>query len=369
MPEKYKEYEITLTLVDGRKLKVPIVVPVGERGEQGPPGERGEPGFPGPRGERGLPGEKGPQGERGEKGERGEQGEQGVPGERGERGEGFRISKTYPSIEAMNAGFATDGVPLNGFVLISTENTNDADNAKLFVKQVDGYSYLTDISGIDGALTEEQVRLLDKLSEWYDKTHYVNMTGTFTATVDSTTVEIGSTITSTFTWKFSKQPAMLSIDGVTQETPTQEGSTVAEFTAYTHTQTPQSFTIKGVYAGTYGSETAAKTWTYNFQNKRYTGYAEESETIDGDFIKRLQHKEFATDRVKTFNLNDNTSGKYIWYAYPKRFGKASFVLGAFPGCFDEPDTISFTNGAGFTEDYYLYRSTNAGVGDLEVTVK
>lgn len=366
MSDKYKEYTITLTLADGRKLKVPIAVPVGERGEKGPPGERGEPGFPGPRGERGLPGEKGPPGERGEKGERGEQGEQGVAGERGERGEGFRISKTYPSIEAMNAGFATDGVPLNGFVLISTENTNDADNAKLFVKQVDGYSYLTDISGIDGALTEEQVRLLDKLSEWYDKTHYVNMTGKFTATVDSTTVEIGSTITSTFTWEFSKPPTELSINGVLQETPTQKGSTEAEFTV--STQISKSFTIKGVYAGTYGSETAAKIWTYNFQNKRYWGYKENLD-LDGEFIKSLQHSEFATSRVRTFDLNDNTAGKYIWYAYPARFGGASFTIGGFAGGFDHPVVIEVTNGAGYAEKYYLYRSTNAGVGALEVVVK
>lgn len=39
---------------------------------------------------------------------------------RGAQGEGFKISKTYPSIAAMNAGYATDGVPLYGFVLIDT---------------------------------------------------------------------------------------------------------------------------------------------------------------------------------------------------------------------------------------------------------
>ena len=43
-------------------------------------------------------------------------------------GVGFRISKTYASVEAMNAGFATDDVPLYGFVIIDTGNVDDADS-------------------------------------------------------------------------------------------------------------------------------------------------------------------------------------------------------------------------------------------------
>ena len=73
-----------------------------------------------------------------------------LKGEKGERGEGFYISETYPSVSAMNAGFYTDDVPLNGFVLIETGNVSDEDNAKLFVKTTRGYEYLTDLSGAQG---------------------------------------------------------------------------------------------------------------------------------------------------------------------------------------------------------------------------
>ena len=69
---------------------------------------------------------------------------------RGAQGEGFKISKTYPSIAAMNAGYATDGVPLYGFVLIDTGNVEDEDNAKLYVKGETAYEYLTDLSGSQG---------------------------------------------------------------------------------------------------------------------------------------------------------------------------------------------------------------------------
>lgn len=65
-------------------------------------------------------------------------------------GVGFKADKTYPSIEAMNEGYATDGVRLYGFVIINTGNTEDEDNAKLFIKTESGYEFLTDLSGAQG---------------------------------------------------------------------------------------------------------------------------------------------------------------------------------------------------------------------------
>ena len=51
------------------------------------------------------------------------------------------ISKIYPSIEAMNSGYDTDGVEIGEFVLVNT---------RVFFKTESGYSYLTDISGAQG---------------------------------------------------------------------------------------------------------------------------------------------------------------------------------------------------------------------------
>lgn len=67
-------------------------------------------------------------------------------------GRGFRISKAYPSIDAMNAGYATDGVPLYGFVIIDTGSVEDVDNAKLYIKGETEYEYLTDMSGPQGVI-------------------------------------------------------------------------------------------------------------------------------------------------------------------------------------------------------------------------
>lgn len=69
---------------------------------------------------------------------------------KGAAGTGFSIAKTYASVAAMNAGYATDGLPVGAFVLIDTGNVDDADNAKLYVKGETAYSYLTDLSGAQG---------------------------------------------------------------------------------------------------------------------------------------------------------------------------------------------------------------------------
>lgn len=68
---------------------------------------------------------------------------------RGAKGEGFEIKKTYASISAMNAGYANDGVPFGGFVMISS-NVDDPDNAKLYVKGETAYTFVTDFSGAQG---------------------------------------------------------------------------------------------------------------------------------------------------------------------------------------------------------------------------
>ena len=78
-----------------------------------------------------------------------------LKGEKGDKGDGFKIERTFNSVIAMNAGFYSDNVPLHGFVLIETGNVNDEDNAKLFVKGVAQYHYLTDLSGAQGIKGED----------------------------------------------------------------------------------------------------------------------------------------------------------------------------------------------------------------------
>lgn len=92
---------------------------------------------------------------KGEQGEQGLKGDKGETGAKGDKGDPFTIAKTYASVAAMNAGYATDGVAQGSFVLIDTGNVDDEDNAKLYVKGTSAYTYLTDLSGAQGMKGEQ----------------------------------------------------------------------------------------------------------------------------------------------------------------------------------------------------------------------
>lgn len=74
----------------------------------------------------------------------------GPQGIQGKQGEPFQVAKVYESIAAMNNGYATDGVKVGQFVVINTGNVEDEDNAKLFLKGITAYDFITDMSGAQG---------------------------------------------------------------------------------------------------------------------------------------------------------------------------------------------------------------------------
>ena len=111
---------------------------------------KGAKGDKGETGAAGAKGEKGDRGETGAVGPQGAEGAQGPAGQKGEKGDPFSIAKVYKSVAEMNSGYAADGVPQGGFVVINTGNVEDEDNAKLFYKGTAKYEYLTDLSGAQG---------------------------------------------------------------------------------------------------------------------------------------------------------------------------------------------------------------------------
>ena len=77
---------------------------------------------------------------------------QGAQGIQGEKGDPFTVKKTYETIEAMNNDFANAESPVKegDFVIISTTDVNNEDNAKLYVKGAKAFTFITDLSGAQG---------------------------------------------------------------------------------------------------------------------------------------------------------------------------------------------------------------------------
>ena len=70
-----------------------------------------------------------------------------LKGDKGDKGDAFSISHIYASVEEMNSVFASDGVPTGSFVIITTEDPQDEDNGKVYVKGQSAYQFITDMSG------------------------------------------------------------------------------------------------------------------------------------------------------------------------------------------------------------------------------
>lgn len=93
---------------------------------------------------------KGPKGDTGAAGPTGPQGPQGEQGIQGEKGKAFAIAKVYSSVAAMDLDYNNAAIKVGDFVMISTADPNDLENARLYVKGAASYEFITDFSGPTG---------------------------------------------------------------------------------------------------------------------------------------------------------------------------------------------------------------------------
>ena len=226
------------------------------------------------------------------------------------------------------------------------------------VKTIDGKK--PDINGnVDTGIAKQ----LEDINKRIDDLHYtaVEVSG-FTAKVDgSNTVEIGRTITAAaLSWSINKTPAKLTLDGA-EIAATDRSANATGFSA-THNAN-KTWTLEATdERGAVSKKTAALT----FLNGVYYGAAAVPSGYNSAFILALT-KKLASGRGGSVNVTAG-DGKYIYYCYPARFGAASFVVGGFSGGFELVATIPFTNASGYTENYYVYKSEQAGLGALKVEV-
>lgn len=129
-----------------------------------------------------------------------------------------------------------------------------------------------------------------------------------------------------------------------------------------------TYTLTATDAGSpiHSPATASKAANLKFVNRICYGVAA-SGTVDSAFVNALASKVLSDTRKRTVTVNVG-SGQYIWYCVPTALGACTFKVGGFDGGFEAAQTISVTNASGYTENYYVYRSTNAGLGSTTVQV-
>ncbi|MFR5749416.1 MAG: hypothetical protein ACLUD4_10880 [Thomasclavelia spiroformis] len=180
-------------------------------------------------------------------------------------------------------------------------------------------------------------------------------------TNNKNTQEIGSTITDvTLNWNYNKTPKTLMLDSesldVSLKTKTLSGQSIKANKTFTLKVTDERDAV------------ATKTTNITFLNGVYYGIGDDLQIsgITNQFILGLT-KTLQSSKAKTFTVNAG-AGKHIYYIIPTRYGTPVFKVGGFEGGFEKLGTVNFTNSSSYAENYDVYKSSNAGLGNTTVVV-
>lgn len=187
---------------------------------------------------------------------------------------------------------------------------------------------------------------------------FVNYNDIKTFTLSPSSAEIGNAAASvTLAWTFYATPSGLTLNGVSRSVSS---------TGETVTAADDGSTHKVEY--TLATSSGSRKVTFNFWPKVYYGAAAIPESVNSAFLLGLSNGALAGSRARTFTVNAG-SGQYIWYASPVDYGACAFSVGGFDGGFEAAQTVSVTNASGYTQNYYVYRSSNESLGSTTVVVK
>lgn len=228
-------------------------------------------------------------------------------------------------------------------------------------------------SGGDCQLSTEEANYLKQL---YTKAQIDAITGELIIEPNTGIYEMGqSTQTVTISWSFTKEPTTIEFKINNSE------KSISEDGYYDHKidLTEQGSYKYDMYAEFKHKVTDDKPYktlnltpkTIGVYNRYYRGCAEEPSepsSIDSSFITSLTKGWASTPEFSETSVNCQTN-QYIWYAYPKRLGEANMYMDRYEGGFDPPIIVSVTNTSKYTEDYYVYRSTNKSLGSTLIEAR
>lgn len=177
------------------------------------------------------------------------------------------------------------------------------------------------------------------------------------------TAEMGSTVNGvSLFWGTNKTPTALTLDGASIDAST-TSKTVTDTFASNKTWTLVATDERGA--------TSTKTATLSFLNGVYYGVSNLTEITDSNGVlatfRDALTKNLRSGKSTSFSANAG-EGEYIYYLLPKRMGTCSFNVGGFDGGFNLINTVNLKNASGYTEEYYIYRSENVGLGQTTVKV-
>jgi len=327
--------------------------PAGETGEAGPQGPRGSTGATGAPGATGAIGPVGYDGRRGVDGPTGAQGIQGIQGVQGIQG----IQGTQGNTGSLDLQLQIFDTGVSFQNTFTTSSESGLGRKVVFLAE-------------DGSLIFDYIKKFDV----FDSSQFVFSVASFSLNsvglqsgltlMGSGTLSLsGGNISATYTFG-PPTGATLSVSSGSGFSPVTLSSPYTSYSFTSETLTyPASInnTLKLKILAEKSGSTSERELTIGFRNNFYHGVtADAGYTLIQNFASSL----ITTAIGKQFSYS-GSGLKYGYWAYPKRLGETKYFFGGFPYCPVLVGEISFTNSAGFQEDYYVYRTSGQNVSYSE----
>ena len=205
--------------------------------------------------------------------------------------------------------------------------------------------------------SDEYKQIVDDLN--YTKIAINSMTAT------NSNNEVGTTVTTTdVAWTLNKMPKTQKIKFSSEAEESLEMDDRSKL--YEGKSVKSNAIIKLTVTDERDAEVSRQV-TIQFQPKVYYGVSEDPNTLESDAINGMTGA-LASSKARTFSANAG-EGEFIVYIIPSSFGIPTFNVGGFDGGCKKTKTMEHTNASGYKQNYDIWQSVNAALGQTSVTVK
>lgn len=218
---------------------------------------------------------------------------------------------------------------------------------------------------LDASNISYEVNGFKTVKDALDSLFYVPLSVSISINVDRT-VEKGRVIKGcVISWTYNKTT-------ITEQSLTVNNVSIGTLSttlkSYSYTNNISSNTTFKITGKDDKNKIASSSVSITYYNRVYWGVST-STTYNNNFIlNELKNSTLSDSKNRDITVNAG-DGQYIYYAIPSRLGNCTFFVGGFEGGFSKVSTISFTNSYNFTENYDIYKSTNANLGNTTITIK
>lgn len=182
-------------------------------------------------------------------------------------------------------------------------------------------------------------------------------------------VEVGSTITPTFTLSYSFTPTSVTYSDSEGNAITNISTPFTSYTSpYSYTKTNYADSVLITITATNGIVSASQTFEIKWVQKIYYGL-NVSTTLSEAFIEGLSNSQLYYDLSEISQIPVNISSGYWHFAIRSIHEDLFFSVNKVFGGITPVGSVSVTNSNGFTENYTLFKTDNSSLGNCLIEIE